>query len=76
MISFPFFKMTGNVMKKLNIHVKLIKHGVEPNVFPRNGYVMVIQIVLMVLMKIQQFIIAQVLNHVVKINLPVQMGVA
>lgn len=61
-------------MKKQNIHVKLIKHGVELNVFPRNGFVMVIQIVLMVLMKIQQFIIAQVLNHVVKTNLLVLMG--
>lgn len=61
-------------MKKQNIHVKLIKHGVELNVFPRNGFVMVIQIVLMVLMKIQQSIIAQVLNHVVKTNLLVLMG--
>lgn len=66
--------MIENVTKKLNLHVKRINHGDVHNVFPKNGFVMVIQIVLMVLMKIQHYIIVQHHNPAVKINLPVRIA--
>lgn len=56
-------------MKKPNSLAKLINSGEGRNVFHANGYVTVIQIVLMVLMKTLRYIIAQHLNLVERISL-------
>lgn len=66
--------MIENVMKKQNLPVKRTNPGAEPNAFQRNGFVMVIQIVLTVLMRIQHFTIVQHLNRAVKINLLVRIA--
>jgi hypothetical protein len=61
-------------MLKLNLLVNKTKHGDDHNAFQKNGFVMVIQIVLMVLMKTQHFIIvlhhnlAQMINSHVKMD--------
>lgn len=66
--------MIANVTKKPNLPVKRINPGDVPSAFQRNGFVMVIQIVLMVPMRIQHFIIVQHLNRAVKINLLVRIA--
>ena len=61
--------MTENVILKQNLLVKRISNGEDLNVFPKNGSVTVIRIVLMVLTRIQPFIVAQHHSHVLMINL-------
>ena len=58
--------MIGNAMTKPNLRVKRINHGDVLNVYHGNGYAMVIQIVSMVLMKTQRYIIVQRHNRVAK----------
>lgn len=65
--------MTENVTKKMNSLVKQTKNGEDHNAFLKNGYVMEIQIVLMVLMKIRACIIALLNSPVVTTNSHVQM---
>lgn len=65
--------MTENVTMKLSLLAKPIKIGDEPNAFPKNGYVTAIQIVSMGLMRILLYIIVQLSNRVVMINLHVLM---
>lgn len=61
--------MTESVTLKQNSLVKRINNGEDLSVFQRNGFVMEILIVLMVLMKIQQFTAVQHHNHVLMTNL-------
>lgn len=61
--------MIVNVTNKPNLLVKQIRLGVGHSVYRGNGCVMVILIVLMVLMKIQRYIIVPHLSLVEKINL-------
>lgn len=65
--------MTGNVKKKLSLRVKQIRPGEELNVYLRNGCVMEIQIVWMVLMKTLLFTIVPLPSLVEMINLLAQM---
>lgn len=68
--------MTENVMKKQNSHVKPTKLGVGLSVYPKNGYVTEIQIVLMVPMRMPHYIIVPRPNLVVKVSSLVPMDVA
>lgn len=65
--------MTGNVTTKMNSLVKQTKNGEDHNAFLKSGYVMEIQIVLMVLMKIQVCIIVLLNSPVGATSSPVQM---
>lgn len=49
-----FLQTTADVMTKLNLHAMRINNGAEQCAFPKNGCVMVTQIVLMVLMRTPQ----------------------
>ena len=61
--------MTENAILRQNLLVKKISNGEDLSVFQRNGFVMEILTVLMVLMKIQQFTAAQHHNRVLMTNL-------
>lgn len=63
--------MIENVTQKLNLLARRTNNGEDLNVFPRNGFVMEILIVLMVLTKIQHSITAQHHSHAPMISLHV-----
>lgn len=65
--------MIVNVTKKRNSPVLKINHGDVLNVYRKNGYAMVIRIVLMEPMKTLRYIIVRHLNHVAKICLHAKM---
>lgn len=65
--------MNVNVMKKPNLPVWRTNPGVALNVYPRNGYVMVIQIVWMALMKMLPYTTVLHSNLVLKICSPAAM---
>lgn len=66
--------MTENAMKRLNLHAKPTKTGAELSVYPKNGFVMEIQIVWMGLTRTLRYTAAQHRNHAVKNNLLVVMA--
>ena len=68
--------MTENAMLRLNSHVKRTNRGDDHSAFRRNGFAMVILIVLMVLMRMSPCITAQPLSHARMINSPARTDVA
>lgn len=63
-------------MLKQSLHASRTKRGDDHNVFQRNGFVMAILTVLMVLMRIPQFIIVLLPHRVPMISLHARMDVA
>lgn len=60
--------MIVNVTQKLNLHAKRTKRGEDHNVFPRNGFAMVILIALMEQTRTQHYTTVQHLSLVLMIN--------